>query len=252
MLRVRLPVLAALLAVTLIASTAAGQSGVSPADVQRLLDNVYQAGTDISQLRSRNAARADQLQAELDELREEVIYLKVKLRKEQSVARSEYADVRDRIEDFRTRACSDAPLVSTGRPRATAAADSTPARGGAAAGMVEIPVGTELDVRLSTPLNSGTAVSFDQIAVSGRAYPLRGTVTRAIEGEGIKGESDRIATGAGVGAVIGGILGGFKSALAGILIGAGGSIVATEGRQVELPQGAILRVRIDAPVQIAY
>jgi hypothetical protein len=93
-------------------------------------------------------------------------------------------------------------------------------------------------------------VSFDQVTVNGRAYPIRGTVTQAIEGEGIKGETARIGTGAGVGAILGGILGGFKGALAGILIGAGGTIAATEGKEVELPQGSVLRVRIDSPVQI--
>ena len=49
---------------------------------------------------------------------------------------------------------------------------------------------------------------------------------------------------------LGGILGGFKGALAGILIGAGGTIAATEGKEVELPQGSVLRVRIDSPLQI--
>ena len=69
--------------------------------------------------------------------------------------------------------------------------------------------------------------------------------------KGLGGETGRIATGAGVGAILGGILGGgFKGTLAGILIGAGGTIAATEGRQVELPQGSVLRVRIDSPVQI--
>ena len=58
----------------------------------------------------------------------------------------------------------------------------------------------------------------------------------------------RIGTGAGVGAIIGGILGGFKGALAGILIGGGGTIAATEGKEVELPPGSVLRVRIDSPV----
>src|SRR5581483_12448651 len=53
-------------------------------------------------------------------------------------------------------------------------------------------------------------VSFDQITVQGRSYPMRGTVTQAIEGEGIRGEAGRVGTGAGVGAVLGGILGGFK------------------------------------------
>ena len=213
--------------------------------------------------------------------------------------RSDYADVRDRLEDLRTRARGDAPSASAQPPPGRG---STAARGATAttpAGTSEIPAGTEMDVRLSGRLSSGTAavedrfeattlidvavggrtlvpagsvmrgvvtnvepatrtnrtarmtLSFDQLTVNGRAYPVRGTVTQAIEGEGIKGEAGRISTGAGVGAIIGGILGGFKGALAGILIGAGGTIAATEGKEVELPQGSVLRVRIDSPVQIS-
>jgi hypothetical protein len=276
-------------------------ASVTQADIQRLQDNVYQASTDLLQLRGRDASRANQLQAELDELREEVTYLKVKLRKERSLVRSEYADVRDRIEDLRTRARGDTanasappPSQPSGGRTAARGAATTPARGTS-----EIPAGTEVDVRLSNSLNSGTAhvedrfeaatlidlnvdgrtsvpagsvmrgvvtavepatrtnrtakmtVSFDQVTVNGRAYPIRGTVTQAIEGEGIKGEAGRIGTGAGIGAIIGGILGGFKGTLAGILIGAGGTIAATEGKEVELPQGSVLRVRFDSPVQIS-
>ncbi len=273
-----------------------GQQAVTQADIQRLQDNVYQAGTDISQLRARDAARATQLQTELDELRDEVIYLRVKLRKEASLPRAEYASVRDRIEDLRTRARAQAPAVAAAPPAASTAPRSTaPAPSGA---MAEIPAGTEMDVRLSGRLDSGTAkvedrfeattlvdvavggrtvvpagsvmrgvvtdvqpatrtnrtarmtLSFDQLTVNGRAHPIRGTVTQAIEGEGLKGEAGRIGTGAGVGAIIGGILGGFRGALAGILIGAGGTIAATEGKDVELPQGSVLRVRLDSPVQI--
>jgi hypothetical protein len=288
-----------------LAASAAGQqnANVTQADIDRLQDNVYQAGTDVSQLRGRDATRANQLQAELDALREEVIYLKVKLRKERSLPRYEYSDVRDRIEDLRTRARGDTTNASTPPPANNRAAAPAPApsrdtTATTARGAAEVPAGTEMDVRLSNSLNSGTAkvedrfeattlvdfnaggrtlvpagsvmrgvvtavepatrtnrtarmtVSFDQITVSGRAYPLRGTVTQAIEGEGIRGEAGRTGTGAGVGAIIGGILGGFKGALAGILIGAGGTIAATEGKEVELPQGSVLRVRIDSPVQI--
>ena len=282
-----------------LAVPAAAQQAVTQADIQRLQDNVYQAGTDISQLRMRDAARAAEFQTELDELRDEAIYLRVKLRKEGALARSEYAAVRDRVEDVRTRARSQTPAAAAApaAPAAgtTAARSSAPAARGATA---EIPAGTEMDVRLSGRLNSGTAkvedrfegttlidfaaagrtivpagsvmrgvvsdvepatrtnrtarmtLSFDQLTVNGRAYPIRGTVTQAIEGEGLKGEAGRIGTGAGVGAIIGGILGGFKGALAGILIGAGGTIAATEGKEVELPQGSVLRVRIDSAVQI--
>jgi ElaB/YqjD/DUF883 family membrane-anchored ribosome-binding protein len=301
---IRRAALTALITIGLAASAAA-QGNVTQADIQRLQDNVYQAGTDVTQARTRDAARANQLQAELDDLRDEVIYLKVKLRKEGSLARTEYADVRDRVESLRTRARNDATNASTPPPapaaapaaQATRSTTNTPAST-PAAGTGQIPVGTELDVRVGTRLNSGTAavedrfeattlvdfnsggrtlvpagsvmrgvvtsvepatrtnrtarmtLSFDQLTVNGRAYPMRGTVTQAIEGEGIKGETARVGTGAGVGAVIGGILGGFKGALVGILIGAGGTLAATEGKEVDLPAGSVLRVRVDQPVQI--
>ena len=279
-------------------------STVTQADIQRLQDNVYQAGTDLTQLRSRDTTRASDLQTELDELREEVIYLKVKLRKDRSLPRTEYADVRDRVENLRTRARDDFARASTPAPapsrggRVSAAIPEADGTGTAQRGVVEIPTGTEMDVRLSNTLDSGKAqvedrfegttlvdlningrtvvpagsvvrgvvtavdpatrtnrtakmtVSFDQLTVNGRAYPMRGTVTQAIEGDGIKGEAARIGTGAGVGAIIGGLLGGFKGALAGILIGGGGTIAATEGKEVELPQGSVLRVRVDSPVRI--
>src|SRR5688500_2246981 len=71
---------------------------VTQADIQRLQDNTYLAERDITTLRSRDAGRATQLQTELDDLKDEVIYLKVKLRKERSLTRTEFGDVRDRIE----------------------------------------------------------------------------------------------------------------------------------------------------------
>jgi hypothetical protein len=294
-----------------LATPAAAQQGstVTQADVQRLQDNIYLAERDVQQARSRDSARATQLATELDDLRDEVVYLKVKLRKERTLSRSEWADTRDRIDDLRSRARGDAPAVSSApssssSPVSSAAAPpstsrTAPAQGSpSSAGAIEIPSGTEIDARLQAPLNSGTAqvedrfeattlvdvsasgrvlipagsvmrgvvtavepatrtnrtakmtVSFDQVTVNGRAYPIRGTVTQAIQGEGIKGETGRIATGAGVGAVIGGLLGGFKGALLGVLIGGGGITAATEGKEVELPQGAVLRVRLDSPVQI--
>jgi hypothetical protein len=73
---------------------------------------------------------------------------------------------------------------------------------------------------------------------------------QALESEGVRGEAARIGTGAGVGAIIGGILGGFKGAITGILIGAGGTIAATEGTDVELPAGTVLRVRLDTGLDL--
>ncbi len=70
-------------------------------------DEVYQASTDVSRLRTSDALQAGRLQDELDNLREDVIYLKVKLRKENNVSRSEYTQVRDQLQELRARARGD-------------------------------------------------------------------------------------------------------------------------------------------------
>ena len=301
----------AALLVAALATPALAQQGVTQSDIQRLQDSVYLAERDLDQLRSRDSTRATQLRDELDELRDEVVYLKVKLRKERTLARTEYADVRDRIEDLRSQARGDAggryslgnTTPSPAPPSSGAAVggrtqSETGTRGTVSGSSGEIPSGTELEVRLQNTLNSGTAmvedrfeattltdfvmsgrvlipagsvmrgvvtaveagtrtnrtarltVSFDQVTIAGRSYPMRGTVTEAIEGEGIRGEVGRTGAGAGVGAVIGGILGGVKGAVLGAVIGGGGTIAATEGKEVDLPQGTVLRVRLDSPLAL--
>jgi hypothetical protein len=301
--------------VLMVAVPAAAQTGnVTSADIQRLQDDVYQAGTDVSRLRTTDALEAGRLQDELDGLREEVIYLKVKLRKENNVSRRDFTEVRDRIQELRSRArgdsttsrstssgsysssgsgSSNAPIYDD-RPRTTDDRSRTTTR----TNQSGIPTGTEIDVRLQDQLTSDTAqvedrfeattvvdlyegdrvlipagsvmrgvvtsvnkatrtdrkgsltVSFNQITVRNRSYPMRGTVTQALESEGIRGEAGRIGAGSAVGAIIGGIIGGVKGALLGVLIGGGGTMVATEGKDVTLPSGTILRVRMDTPPEI--
>ena len=312
MSRIHRIALAAIVSAALAAPAVAQQnnSQVSQADIQRLQDSATQAATEVQQLRTRDAARGSQLQTQLDDVRDEVTYLKVKLRKEGSLQRSEYASVRDRLDDLRSQATNSVGSnAATSTPTTSAAGanraatPATPAAGArgstqTAAGSVEVPSGTEMDVRLTNNLNSGTAqvedrfegttlvdlningrtvipagalmrgvvtavepatrtnrtakmtVSFDQVTINGRAYPIRGTVTQAIQGEGIKGETGRIATGAGAGAILGGILGGVKGAVLGAVIGGGGITAATEGKEIDLPQGTVLRVRLDSPVSI--
>jgi hypothetical protein len=299
---------AVLAATVLMAATpAAAQSTVTSADIQRLQDQIFQTGSDISRMRSGDSTTATQLEGELDELREEVIYLKVKMRKNGTVTRTEYADVRDRLQDLRSRARGDSRGsrdtygrggvsggVSGGTSGGVYGEDQNRTRGGRSV----IPEGQEIDVRLQTQLSSGTAqvedrfeattvvdlysgndvlipegsvlrgvissvdrasrtdrkgaitVAFDQITIRGRSYPIRGTVTQALESEGIKGEAARVGAGSAVGAIIGGILGGVKGALLGVLIGGGGTIAATEGKDVTLPAGTVLRVRLDTPPNI--
>jgi hypothetical protein len=302
-----------------------GQASVTPSDIQRLQDQVYDTSNEIYRLRSRDQSLADRLQLQLDDARDEVIYLKVKLRKEGSVSRNDFNDVRSRIESVRSEARGAAGSTAA-RPGSATWGTANPSGGGSGTGYGagtgagtgvyggtqdqqgsranapvrrgEVPSGTELDVRLERELNSGTAqvedrftattvadlyqgndvlipagstlrgvvssvnkatrtdrkgsmtVAFDQITVRGRSYPIHGVVTQALESEGIKGEATKIGAGAGVGAIIGGILGGAKGALLGVLIGGGGTIAATEGKDVALPADTVLRVRLEQPLNV--
>ena len=285
-------------------SAMAQVSTVTVADIQRLQDRVFDTSRDISLLQGRDAALSSSLQAELDDARDEVVYLKVKLRKNEYIARSEYSNLRDRIDNIRSRALGErtsaapAPAPPPVVPEPRTPPPPPPAAARAQNGGDEVPVGTEFDVRLQSSLSSKTVqvedrfeattlvdlrkddrvlvpagsrvrgvvssvnkagrverkgsitVAFDQITFRGRTYPIRATVTQALESESVRGEVGRIGTGAGIGAIIGGILGGAKGALAGILIGGGGVVAATEGQDVDLPVGTVLRVRLDTMLDL--
>ena len=284
---IRMQIVVAVLMVGFTAPIVAQRGAASDTvDIQRLRDNAYLVERDLASLSQRDTVRAEPLQQRLRDLQEEIIYLKVKQRKEGVVQRREYADVRDGLEDLRADV-----TASLAPPRPVAQRSSV------APSVIQVPVGTEIDVRMTDSLDSGKAqvedrfegttlvdvsvggrvaipagsvvrgvvtavspgthtnrkarmtVSFDQVTVNGEAYPIRGTVTEAIEG-GIKGDVGRVAAGGGAGAVIGALLGGTKGAVLGAAIGGGGTLAATEGKEVRVPQGTVLRVRLDSPVQM--
>ena len=227
---------------------------------------------------------------ELNELQDELAYLRVKARRGETVTQRERRDIGDRIDRLNVR-------IANGQFNTTTDARSRPNTGnrdtvyntgrdtsqtGRRTNTREIPAGTEVDVRLQTRLDSKEAmvedrveattlvdlyqgsellvpagsllvghvtavekatrlerkgsvtVEFSRLSFNGRTRDVRATVTQAMESGGLKDETARIGAGAGVGAVIGGILGGVKGAIAGILIGGGGVVAATEGKDVEL------------------
>ena len=121
-----------------------------------------------------------------------------------------------------------------------------------------VPAGSILEGYVSsvdrasrTDRKGSLTVMFTKLNVNGRSYDARAYVTQALESEGFKGEAGRVGAGAGIGAIIGGILGGVKGAITGILIGGGGVIAATEGKDVHLEPGTVLRVRFDTAVPLA-
>lgn len=272
------------LGLTALAATAWAQASVTESDLARLETAASEIDKQAVALKSTDPTLAAEVAKTLETLREEIIYLKVKLRREGSVPRTEYSSLRDRLETLRVKARGETV-------RAMPVLEEPSSR------VWTVPVGTEIDVRLQTPLNSGTAavedrfeastildltmgrdvvipagstvrgfvssvraagridrrgsltLSFDELRIEGTTHRLRASVLEALDGK-VAGDATRIGTGAAVGAILGGILGGAKGALAGILIGGGGTIAATEGADVNLPQGTVLRIRIDQALEI--
>lgn len=255
-------------------------STVPPDDVSALARRVDEARAALAIARTKSGADASELSrldTELGDLDEEIVYLKVKARRGERVSDGDRRDVATRLTRVEERLAGAAASTGSG---------------------TEIPVGTEMDVRLQTPLSSKDAkveqrvdattvvpltrqgrtlvpagaavrghvaavepatrldrrgrlvITFTRLTVNGDTRDVTLSITQALESEGIKGEAGRIGVGAGVGAVLGGILNGVKGAIAGILIGGGGAVLATEGKDVDLPVGTILRVRFDAPLDL--
>jgi len=256
------------------------QAAVTAADLTRLETTVSEIERQADVLKRTDATLAADVTRSLVDLRDEVTYLRVKMRREGTVTRDEYAGLRDRLETLRVRAdgqrVSAQPVLGDPEPPS----------------MTSIPVGTEFDARLQTSLSSATAkveqrfeattmidyvvngtvvvpagsllrgfvssvrpagrvdrrgsltLSFDELRIGNRSYQMRAAVTQAIDAK-FGEDTRRIGAGAVAGAIIGGIFGGGRGALLGVLVGGGGTIAATDGTDVELPAGTILRVRLD-------
>ena len=291
LLKYRMP-MAFAVALTLLAAAPADAQTVTRADIERLEVLSNEVSLDVEDALRRDNRLGN---TEFEMLREEVIYLKVKQRKNERITRAQYNDVRNRLLNLQSRARAAASGISGGVAGTSGRSGVYRDRVGRMAG--EVPSGTEIDVRLSQPLSSETAtveqrfeavtaadvyednrvlipagsrvrgvvssvdsasrtdrrgsmtLAFDQITINGRTHEMRGTLTQVLEADK-DNEVAKIGGGAGVGAIIGGIIGGLKGAIIGAVIGAGGTIAATEGSDVKLEEGTILRLRLEQPLRV--
>jgi hypothetical protein len=267
---------------------AQSQGPVTAADLARLDATADAIADQALRIEKSDPALSASVMKSLAPLREDVTYLKVKLRREGSVTRDEFTDVRDRLEMLRLKAMND----PSGKVRAA------PVAGDAEPKAWTVPVSTEMEVRLQTLLNSGTAkaedrfeattvadvtmgnnvvvipagsvvrgfvssvrasgkidrtgsltLSFDEIVIGGVHQRLRAAVVQVLDAK--QGEDlTRIGGGAAVGGVIGGLLGGARGALVGVRVGGDGTIAATDGGNVDLPMSTVLRIRLDQPLLV--
>jgi len=230
-----------------------------------------------------------QFQERVGEIREDVIWLKVEIRRHQRDPRLEIGATSADFQDLRGRiAALREDVEATQGGRITPAAST------------QLAAGTEMDLRLEQTVTSKTARVEDRVEASlvesvlwnGRTVIPAGTIvsghvsevedaervqkdgrlklefdsltlgdgTRAnIRGRVVSVEETHTGrsskTNAGLGALLGGVVGGVlkgtKGVIVGAVIGAGGALVGTKGQNVELPEGTHLTLRLDEPVQIA-
>jgi hypothetical protein len=124
-------------------------------------------------------------------------------------------------------------------------------------GRVLLPAGSVVEGVISDVDKAGRidrdgslTLLFDRLVVHGSVYDIRASATQVFESGGLKDEGVKAGVGAGVGGVVGGLLGGLRGAIVGAAIGAGGIVAATDGTDVTLPAGSIIRVRMDSPVYL--
>jgi hypothetical protein len=119
------------------------------------------------------------------------------------------------------------------------------------AGSVIRGVVSDVDKAGRIDRDGSLTLTFDRLTVNGRDRDIRGSATQLFESKGIREEGTVAGAGAGVGGIVGGIIGGVRGAILGAVIGAGGAIAATDGKDITLPAGSIVRVRIDSPVRVS-
>lgn len=95
-------------------------------------------------------------------------------------------------------------------------------------------------VRAAGAGRSSVTLSFDELTADAKPQRLRASVVQVFEGR-TPDSGGRLGTGSSVPPRE-------RVALAGVLVGVGGTLTATDGRSVNLPAGTILRVRLEQPV----
>jgi hypothetical protein len=275
-------------AVALLALLTLAAAGVpARSDDEASLDDLLRLQEDLANLDGEIAAlepedaKADAFRDRAEGIREETVYLKVKMEHHQrdggsgtGLTDEEVARVRRMVDALRAdiqeafgRREGELRLpegtsiqvrlthaLSSRTARREDRVDATVVEPVRAEGVLALPAGTQVQGVVTEveaaqrPSKAGRMeIEFDRVYLDRTRVDMRGRVAEISE----SGErAEKAGIGAIVGGVLGGLLGGKKGAIAGILVGGGGAVVATKGDDVELPAGTVLTVRLDRPLVI--
>jgi hypothetical protein len=280
--------LAVLSTVLIVPVQAQTRSTATTRDLERLQDALANLDESLADLDPEHP-RTGEFQERAADLREDLVWLKVEIRRHQQTGSSGLGTSRADVEGIR------ASIVDL-----QADVDAALRRAGGRPGELTLEEGTEIQVRLLDRVSSATARREDRVEAT-VAVPVRtrgvtaipagtrvlGVVkevqrgqrpskagklelsfhaielddrtrtemrTRVVE---LKQDIDRgdQAKKAGIGAVLGGVLGsmigGKEGAVIGVLAGGAGGVLAKTGEDVVLPAGTIVTLSLDRPLEVA-
>lgn len=261
-------------------ASAQSRDEARPRDLQRLQEDLTNLDEDLRALETADPA-TEEFRRRAEEIREETIYLKVKMRHHQqgggsgtgvsydevSALRRSIGDLRDDLDrafgdDRSELRLEEGTLIqirlehplSSRTARREDRIDASVAQPVRAQGSLALPAGTEVrgvvrDVEpAQRPSKAGRIeLEFNALYLDRTRLDVRGRVAAISEDDG---RAQKAGIGAVLGGVLGGILGGKKGVVAGIILGGGGAVAASKGEDVELPAGTLLSVRLERPLLI--
>src|SRR6185503_186966 len=124
-------------------------------------------------------------------------------------------------------------------------------------GTTVAPQGAEVRGVVSDAKKSGRVkgkaslgIAFDRLTVRGETLRMQ-TAPVVLEAQDKKSDDvKKGGLGAGLGAVVGGIAGGGSGAAIGAVAGGAGTVLATKGREVEIPAGTVVNVLLQSPLTL--
>jgi hypothetical protein len=124
-------------------------------------------------------------------------------------------------------------------------------------GVTALPVGTQILGSVTEAAESGrvkgkasVSFRFNRLVVDGETIRVQtATVHREAAGD-TKSDVKKGGLGAGAGAIVGGVLGGGKGAAIGAVAGGAGTVLATKGKEVEIPSGTAVSVLVQDPITV--
>jgi hypothetical protein len=124
-------------------------------------------------------------------------------------------------------------------------------------GTTAVPAGSQITGSVTDARESGRvkgratlAFRFDRLVANGETMRIQTAAVKREAAADRKSDVKKGGIGAGVGAIVGGVIGGGKGAAIGAVAGGTGTVLATRGKEVELPTGTVVTVRLQDPLTL--